>query len=135
MLRSVVDLMGEAPLGFSKDNVGLHLIRVGGAMAMFLSGVATIIIQCVRRWESLAFLEYICKQVETFTLGVLKRMLKYKEFHHLNEEEYESHKDSPWEPSQIEDGDGKDIIPYSVHILSGIIDNYLLDFTQSIKIK
>ena len=44
-LRAVVNLIGEASLGFGSSDVGLHSIRSGGAMAMFLSGVATIIIQ------------------------------------------------------------------------------------------
>ena len=39
-------------------------------MAMFLAGVATLIIQRVGRWESDAFMEYIREQVESFTAGV-----------------------------------------------------------------
>ena len=46
-LRSVVELMGEDHLGFSKDDIGLHSICAGGAMAMFLSGLCEIIIQRV----------------------------------------------------------------------------------------
>ena len=42
--------MGERILGFTKDDVGLHSIRSGGAMAMFLSGVSTIVIMRVGRW-------------------------------------------------------------------------------------
>jgi hypothetical protein len=43
-LRAIVELIGKEELGFSKDDVGLHSIRSGGAMAMFLSGTAVIII-------------------------------------------------------------------------------------------
>ena len=50
-LRSVVELLGEETLGFKKDDVGLHSIRAGGAMAMFLSGTPTIIIMRVLRWD------------------------------------------------------------------------------------
>ena len=82
-IKSVVDVIGENKLGFSRDEVGLHSIRSGGAMAMFLSGVSEIIIQ--RRWESFAFLEYIREQVENFTYGVSEKMLDHEEFHHLNE--------------------------------------------------
>ena len=46
-LRSVVEIMGEDILGFKKEDIGLHSIRAGGAMAMFLSGVCEIIIQRV----------------------------------------------------------------------------------------
>ena len=44
-IRCIVNLVGVAKLGFTRDDVGLHSICSGGAMAMFLSGVATIIIQ------------------------------------------------------------------------------------------
>ncbi len=70
----MVDLIGENTLGFIKEDVGLHSIRSGGAMAMFLSGVATQIIQRVRRWESDAFMEYIREQVESFAIGVSKKL-------------------------------------------------------------
>ena len=58
-LRAVVSLIGEASLGFPAVETGLHSIRSGAAIAMFLSGVSTIIIQRVGRWKSDAFLEYI----------------------------------------------------------------------------
>ena len=85
-LRSVVTLIGEEDLGFTKDDIGLHSIRSGGAMAMFLSGTSVIIIQRVGRWSSEAFLEYIREQVESFTLDVSKNMLKFEEFLNLNTE-------------------------------------------------
>jgi hypothetical protein len=68
-LRAVVSLIGEASLGFPAVETGLHSIRSGAAIAMFLSGVSTIIIQRVGRWKSDAFLEYIRDQVENFTAG------------------------------------------------------------------
>ena len=46
-LQSVVKIIDEDILGFRKEDIGLHLIRAGGAMAMFLSGVCEIIIQRV----------------------------------------------------------------------------------------
>ena len=123
-LRSIVELMGEASLGFHKDDIGLHSICSGGAMAMILSGVATIIIQRVGRWESLAFLEYIREQVESFTLGVSKKMLQFEEFHHLNEKEYKDKKNECQRgPIQIEKGCVEEIVPFSVHYSSGILIN------------
>ena len=86
-LRATVDLLGEGILGFTKDDVGLHSIRSGGAMAMFLSGVSEIIIKRVGRWSSEAFLEYIREQVDTFTVGVSRKMLKNEKNYHLNEKE------------------------------------------------
>ena len=52
-----MELLGKETLGFTKDDVGLHSIRSRGAMAIFLSGVSTIIIQRVGRWESDAFIQ------------------------------------------------------------------------------
>jgi hypothetical protein len=83
-LRAVVDVLGEVKLGFSKDNIGLHSIHSGRAMAMFLSGTSVIIIMHVGCWSSEAFLEYIRNQVETFTKGVSNRMLEVEDFFMLN---------------------------------------------------
>ena len=58
-------------------------------MAMFLSGVATIIIQRLGRWESDVFMEYIREQVETFTVGVSRKMLAHQDYYHLNKLEEE----------------------------------------------
>ena len=82
-LRSIVQLIGEDELGFSKNEIGLHSIRSGGAMAMFLSGISVIVIQRVGRWSSEAFLEYIRDQVESFTAGVSKKMLAHETFFNL----------------------------------------------------
>ncbi len=83
-LRAVVDLIGPSQLGFTKDEIGLHSVRSGGAMAMFLSGVATIIIMRIGRWSSEAFLEYIREQVEQFTMGVSKKMLQFENFNTID---------------------------------------------------
>jgi hypothetical protein len=83
-LRAIVDLIGQEELGFTKDDIGLHSIRSGGAMAMFLSGTAVIIIMRIGRWSSEAFLEYIREQVESFTVGVSQRMLQYENFFNLS---------------------------------------------------
>ena len=86
-LRATVQIMGKDKLGFSEDDVGLHSLRAGGAMAMFLSGVPTIIIMRIGRWSSEAFLEYIREQVESFTFGVSKKMIRFEHFHTLNAEQ------------------------------------------------
>ena len=83
-LRSIVNIIGEDILGFSKDDVGLHSLRSGGAMAMFLSGISTIVIRRIGRWSSEAFLEYIREQVEDFTAGVAQKMLSFETFSNLN---------------------------------------------------
>ena len=86
-IRGIVDIIGENTLGFTKEDVGLHSIRSGGAMAMFLSGVSTIIIQRVGRWESDAFMEYIREEVESFTTGVSTKMIQNELFSHIKKED------------------------------------------------
>ena len=76
--------MGEDVLGFTADDIGLHSIRSGGAMAMFLSKTSTIIIMRVGRWSSEAFLEYIREQVQDFTIGVSENMIQYESFFNMN---------------------------------------------------
>ena len=71
-------------LDFNDMDIGLHSLRSGGAMAIFLSGVSTIIIKRIGRWSSDAFLEYIREQVESFTFGVAQRMLDFEHFHTIN---------------------------------------------------
>ena len=90
-IKSIVEIIGENELGFTKDDVGLHSIRSGGAMAMFLSGVSEIIIQRIGRWESFAFLDYIREQVESFTYGVSTKMLTNEKFYHINEKNLSRH--------------------------------------------
>jgi len=89
VIKGIVEIMGEKVLGFTKEEVGLHSIRSGGAMAMFLSGVSEIIIQRVGRWESFAFLDYIREQVENFTFGVSGKMLQSENFQHLNDRDFD----------------------------------------------
>lgn len=79
-LRAVLKSLGEANLGFKAEETGLHGIRSGGAMAMFLANVSEVIIQRVGRWSSNAFLEYIREQVDSFTYGVSKKMLENEHF-------------------------------------------------------
>ena len=83
-LRAIVEKIGKTKLGFSKDDIGMHSVRSGGTMAMFLSGVPTIIIMRIGRWSSESFLEYIREQVESFTFGVSRKIPKFEHFHTLN---------------------------------------------------
>ena len=84
-LRAIVKLMGETNLGSNAEEVGLHSIPSGRAMAMFLlSGISTIIIQRVGRWSSEAFLEYTMEQVKSFTWGVWQSMIQNEHFHTIN---------------------------------------------------
>ena len=85
-LRATIGIIGKEKLGFSEDDVGLHLLRAGCTIAMFLSGVPTIIIMRIGRWNSEIFLEYIREQVESFTFGVSKKIIRFEHFHTPNAE-------------------------------------------------
>ena len=90
-LRATVSLIGEHVLGFTADDIGLHSIRSGGAMAMFLSKTSTIIMMRVGRWSSEAFLEYIREQVQDFTVGISENMLEFESFFNMNRNQTEQH--------------------------------------------
>ena len=89
-LWSIVVLIGEDFLGFNKDDIWLHSIRAGGAMAIFLSGTPVIIVMRVGIWSIKSFLEYIREQVEYFTFGVSQRMLKFEECWNLSRKHSEN---------------------------------------------
>ena len=75
-------------------------------MTMFLSGVSTIVIQRVGRWESDAFMEYIQEQVESFTVGVSEKMIRNESFYHLNNDAYMHSKDKKaYNQSCMENGE------------------------------
>jgi hypothetical protein len=118
-LRATVTLIGEDKLGFTKDDIGLHSIRSGGAMAMFLSGTSVIIIQRVGRWSSEAFLEYIREQVESFTLEVSSNMLKFENFLNLNQSHHDksTHKviEDPDDDNEEQNEDGPDSVPFGIN--------------------
>ena len=110
--RAIVALIGDDILGFSKDDIGLHSIRSGGAM--FLSGTSVIIIMKVGHWSSKAFLEYIREQVETFTLEVSQGMLKFEEFFNLNSERKTESTHQVLKTKNIKNEDGPDSLLFCV---------------------
>ena len=83
-LKATVTLIGDHILGFGADDIGLHSIRSGGAMAMFLSKTSVIIIMRVGRWSSEAFLEYIREQIQDFTVGISENMIHFESFFNMN---------------------------------------------------
>ena len=90
-LRATMLLIGECVLGFTADDIGLHYIRSGGAMAMFLSKTSTIIMIRVRRWSSKAFLEYIREQVQDNTVGISENILDFESFFNMNRNQTEKY--------------------------------------------
>ena len=118
-LRAVVDIIGEATLGFTKDVIGLHSLRSGGAMAMFLSGTSTIVIRRIGRWSSEAFLEYIREQVEDFTAGVAQKMLTYENFSNLSG----GAMTEGYAPGKVNKEDGPESVPFTIQFSQMALEN------------
>ncbi|GKZ00036.1 hypothetical protein MPSEU_000957000 [Mayamaea pseudoterrestris] len=79
-LRHFIAGQNPSSIGLSVETVGLHSIRATAAMAMYMSGVPLRTIQLQGRWRSEAFMEYIRKQVDMFSVDVAKRMLSITKF-------------------------------------------------------
>ena len=75
-LRSAVKIIGKDILGFMEADIGLHSIRSGAAMAMYLQGIPVYVIMLLGRWSSDAFLRYIRRNVQEFSKGVSQKMIQ-----------------------------------------------------------
>jgi hypothetical protein len=82
-MRDGVQAIGEDILHIRKSEIGMHLIRSGAAMAMFLSDCSVCLIMMIGRWSSNTFLRYIRKQVEQFSHNVLSKMAKQMFHRHI----------------------------------------------------
>ena len=84
LLRDGIVAIGETKLGIHRSEIGTHSIRSGAAMAMYLAGVPIFSIMLIGRWSSLAFLQYIRKQVQEFSFGISSKMIEVQSFKHIN---------------------------------------------------
>ena len=55
-LRAAATAIGIDELGFIAEDIGLHSLRSGAAMAMYLSSIPVFTIMLIGRWSSDAFL-------------------------------------------------------------------------------
>jgi len=79
-LRRAAMSLGSDNLGYTPDQIGLHSARSGAAMAMYLAGVPVFTIMLLGRWSSDAFLRYIRKEVQEFSLSVSSKMITKEKF-------------------------------------------------------
>ena len=80
-LRDVAAAGRERKLGSPVDSIGMHLIRAGAAMAMFLARVPCATIQLIgSRWRSRMFMKYLRIQVTASTRGVTTKMTSLDSF-------------------------------------------------------
>ena len=84
-IDAAAESIGYQKLGVKKGDLGLHSIRSGAAMAMYLDEVPIYTIMMIGRWSSDTFLWYIREQVESFSHNVSKRMIKHQFFRHIPE--------------------------------------------------
>jgi hypothetical protein len=75
--------IGETKLGIRRSEIGTRSIRLGAAMAMYLSGVPVFSIMLIGRWSSTVFLKYIRKQVQGFLHGISLKMIEVQSFKHV----------------------------------------------------
>jgi len=59
---------------FSKEEVGLHSLCAGGAMALYINQCSALEIQRAGRWTSTTFLEYIHSQLAITSQGLAQAM-------------------------------------------------------------
>jgi hypothetical protein len=74
LLRDGVIGIGETKLGIERWEVGTHL---------YLAGIPIFSIMLIGQWSSKAFLNYIQKQVQEFSHGILSKMIEIQSFKHV----------------------------------------------------
>jgi hypothetical protein len=79
-LQAVMQHIGKDTLGFKAMEMGTNSLCLGAAMAMQLAGVPVYTIMLIGRWSSDAFLQYIWKQVQAFSIGISNHMIASPEF-------------------------------------------------------
>ena len=83
VLRGAAALFGEDRLGFTIKDIGIHSIRSGTAMSMYLDNVPDYTITIIGRWSNDVFLRYIRKRLEQFSHNVSSRMIKHPHSYHI----------------------------------------------------
>jgi hypothetical protein len=71
--------------GYTLNRILSHSLRVGGAMALKLSGALDSTIMRVGRWTSLTYLTYIHTQIGALTAGLARKMSAAFTFHNVGQ--------------------------------------------------
>ena len=69
--------------GFLLNRIGSHSLRAGGAMALKLNGIDTVLIKKYGRWTSDTFITYIHEQIAHLAAGVSTAMTTNLAFHNV----------------------------------------------------
>jgi hypothetical protein len=73
--RATVAVICKDVLGFESYEIGLHPLRSGAAMVMYLTNIPVYTIMLIGRWSSDAFMRYIRRQFKEFSAGVSSAMI------------------------------------------------------------
>jgi hypothetical protein len=79
-LRLAASIIGKDILGFDPFKIGLHSLRSGAAMAVYLAGIPIPTIKLTGRWATEAFMDYIRPQIAKFSPSVSKAMISNTSF-------------------------------------------------------
>jgi hypothetical protein len=71
-MKDVIQAIGEDVLHIKKEEIGMHSIRLGAAVAIFLGNCSVCLIIMIGCWSSNTFLRYISKQVEQSSHNISK---------------------------------------------------------------
>ena len=82
-IKSAVDQLTPAFLGFTSTQCGTHSVRSSDAMWMHLAGIPLYTIMLIGRWSSDTFLLYIRRAVQEFFGGIAQKMLHKDTFFSL----------------------------------------------------
>ena len=82
---------GEARLDFLASRIGMHPLRAGAAMTMFLAGIPVVTVQLIGRWRSEMFVRFIRIQVQQITKGVADVMSANPDFCTIQRENAGTH--------------------------------------------
>ena len=69
--------------GFPQDQLGSHSLRAGGAMALKMNGIDSMLIKKYGRWSSDTFLTYIHEQIAGLADGVSAAMARTMHFYNV----------------------------------------------------
>ena len=83
-IKNAVTNLGLHKQGLTRDLVGSHSLRAGGAMAMYLNGIPHDTIRKIGRWASDTFLMYIHEQVAALSANVSTQMAQPFPFHNVH---------------------------------------------------
>ena len=79
-IQSAVTKLNLRKHGIDPDLVGVHSLRAGGAMALWLHGLEDTVIMKLGRWTSLTFLQYIHNQIAHLSADISRQMHQPLEF-------------------------------------------------------